>query len=112
MKTLIALLAMLTMLLGTGCSKTANDQAGNNTDNSVTDNQDGMTGDRNGTDQNGALNNNDHTIGDDVRDGMDNAGNAIRNGVDDIGDAVTGGNATDRGNAGTTGSGAAVTTNP
>ena len=108
MKRLIAILAMLTMLLGCGCSNTAYKAQNNGTDNTVTDNN-GTTGSNGTTDQNGsgAVNDN-NTVGDDIRDGVNDvgnavgeAGNAVRDGVDNVGDALTGNeNRMDNGTAG------------
>ena len=93
MKKLIALLAALTMLFVCGC--------GNNSKDNDTNNGNGT----NNTSNNNTVDEgNDHnTVGDDVRDGVDDAdnavgdvvddaGNAIRDGVDDVGDAMTGDN--------------------
>ena len=80
MKKLIALLAALTMLFVCGCGSNSKDNGtdnGNGTNNAV---------DNNTVDERHDTNTN--TVGDDVRNGVDNAGNAIRDGAD----AVTGDN--------------------
>ena len=77
MKRLIAILAMLTMLLACGCSNSADEPQNNGTDNNVTDNN--VTDDQN----NNGTENDNNTVGDDIRDGMDDAGNAIETGMDD-----------------------------
>ena len=83
MKKLIALLAALTMLFVCGC--------GSNSKDNGTDNGNGTNnGTNNAVDERRDTNTN--TVGDDVRNGvddaMDEAGNAIRDGAD----AVTGDN--------------------
>ena len=80
MKKLIALLAALTMLFVCGCGSNSKDNGkdnGNGTNNAV---------DNNTVDERHDTNTN--TVGDDVRNGVDEAGNAIRDGAD----AVTGDN--------------------
>ena len=80
MKKLIALLAALTMLFVCGCGSNSKDNGkdnGNGTNNAV---------DNNTVDERHDTNTN--TVGDDVRNGVDDAGNAIRDGAD----AVTGDN--------------------
>ena len=75
MKKLIALLAALTMLFVCGCGSNSKDNGtdnGNGTNNAVDERHDTNT----------------NTVGDDVRKGVDDAGNAIRDGAD----AVTGDN--------------------
>ena len=79
MKKLIALLAALTMLFVCGCSSNSKD---NGTDNGNGTNN----GTNNAVDERRDTNTN--TVGDDVREGVDDAGNAIRDGAD----AVTGDN--------------------
>ena len=79
MKKLIALLAALTMLFVCGCGSNSKDNGadnGNGTNN----------GTNNAVDERHDTNTN--TVGDDVREGVDDAGNAIRDGAD----AVTGDN--------------------
>lgn len=79
MKKLIALLAALTMLFVCGCGSNSKDNGtdnGNGTNNGTNNAVD----ERRDTDTN--------TVGDDVREGVDDAGNAIRDGAD----AVTGDN--------------------
>ena len=79
MKKLIALLAALTMLFVCGC--------GSNSKDNGTDNGNGTNnGTNNAVDERRDTNTN--TVGDDVREGVDDAGNAIRDGAD----AVTGDN--------------------
>lgn len=79
MKKLIALLAALTMLFVCGC--------GSNSKDNGTDNGNGTNnGTNNAVDERRDTNTN--TVGDDVRNGVDDAGNAIRDGAD----AVTGDN--------------------
>ena len=79
MKKLIALLAALTMLFVCGC--------GSNSKDNGTDNGNGTNnGTNNAVDERHDTNTN--TVGDDVREGVDDAGNAIRDGAD----AVTGEN--------------------
>lgn len=79
MKKLIALLAALTLLFVCGC--------GSNSKDNGTDNGNGTNnGTNNAVDERHDTNTN--TVGDDVRDGVDDAGNAIRDGAD----AVTGDN--------------------
>ena len=79
MKKLIALLAALTMLFVCGC--------GSNSKDNGTDNGNGTNnGTNNAVDERRDTNTN--TVGDDVREGVDDAGNAIRDGAD----AVTGEN--------------------
>lgn len=85
MKRLIAMLAMLTLLFGCGCSNSADEPQNNGTDNNVTDNN--VTDDQN----NNGTENDNNTVGDDIRDGMDDAGNAIENGMDDAGNAIENG---------------------
>ena len=80
MKKLIALLAALTMLFVCGCGSNSKDNGtdnGNGTNNAA---------DNNTVDERHDTNTN--TVGDDVRNGVDDAGNAIRDGAD----AVTGDN--------------------
>lgn len=79
MKKLIAVLAALTMLFVCGC--------GSNSKDNGTDNGNGTNnGTNNAVDERRDTNTN--TVGDDVREGVDDAGNAIRDGAD----AVTGDN--------------------
>ena len=79
MKKLIALLAALTMLFVCGC--------GSNSKDNGTDNGNGTNnGTNNAVDERRDTNTN--TVGDDVRDAVDDVGNAIRDGAD----AVTGDN--------------------
>ena len=79
MKKLIALLAALTMLFVCGC--------GSNSKDNGTDNGNGTNnGTNNAVDERRDTNTN--TVGDDAREGVDDAGNAIRDGAD----AVTGDN--------------------
>ena len=80
MKKLIALLAALTMLFVCGCGSNSKDNGkdnGNGTNNAA---------DNNTVDERHDTNTN--TVGDDVREGVDDAGTAIRDGAD----AVTGDN--------------------
>ena len=79
MKKLIALLAALTMLFVCGC--------GSNSKDNGTDNGNGTNnGTNNAVDERRDTNTN--TVGDDVREGVDDAGNAVGDGAD----AVTGDN--------------------
>ena len=101
MKRLIAMLAMLTLLFGCGCSNTADEPQNNGTDNNATDNN--VT---DGQNNNGTVND-DNTVGDYIQDGVNDvgdavgeAGNAVRDGMDNVGDALTGDeNRTDNGTA-------------
>ena len=75
MKKLIALLAALTMLFVCGCSSNSKDNGtdnGNGTNNAVDERRDTNT----------------NTVGDDVRKGVDDAGNAVGDAVDDAGNAI------------------------
>ncbi len=111
MKVLIALLAMLTMLLGTGCSdKKDSDQTDHDISNSENENQDGTVDEQQDPESGGPMDRNDGTIEEDVRKGVDDMGDAVREGADAVGDAVTGkksANAPD-----TAGSGGALSPNP
>ena len=75
MKKLIALLAALTMLFVCGCGSNSKDNGkdnGNGTNNAVDERHDTNT----------------NTVGDDVRKGVDDAGNAVGDAVDDAGNAI------------------------
>ena len=75
MKKLIALLAALTMLFVCGCGSNSKDNGtdnGNGTNNAVDERRDTNT----------------NTVGDDVRKGVDDAGNAVGDAVDDAGNAI------------------------
>lgn len=104
MKTLIAMLALLAMLTGCGCTNTAttpNDTGNNGTTNGTTNGTDNGTANNAGT--------TDGTLGDNVEQDLNDAGNAVANGAKDVGDAVTGQN--DRSNTNnTTDKGTGVTT--
>ena len=79
MKKLIALLAALTMLFVCGC--------GSNSKDNGTDNGNGTNhGTNNAVDERRDTNTN--TVGDDVRKGVDDAGNAVGDAVDDAGNAI------------------------
>ena len=114
MKRLIAILAMLTMLLGCGCSNSADQPNNNGTDNNATDNTA-----TDGQNNNGTVNDN-NTVSDDIRDGADDIGNAVgeagnagKDGVANVGDALTGNeNSTDNGTAGNTADTNTNTANP
>ena len=76
---LIALLAALTMLFVCGC--------GSNSKDNGTDNGNGTNnGTNNAVDERRDTNTN--TVGDDVREGVDDAGNAVGDAVDDAGNAI------------------------
>ena len=79
MKKLIALLAALTMLFVCGCSSNSKD---NGTDNGNGTNN----GTNNAVDERRDTNTN--IVGDDVREGVDDAGNAVGDAVDDAGNAI------------------------
>ncbi len=79
MKKLIAVLAALTMLFVCGC--------GSNSKDNGTDNGNGTNnGTNNAVDERHDTNTN--TVGDDVREGVDDAGNAVGDAVDDVGNAI------------------------
>lgn len=83
MKTLIAMIALLTMLTGCGCSNTEANPT------TPDDSTNGTVGDTtNDTNTDGTKD--DADLGDAIDNGMDNAGDAIDEGMQDVGDAVTG----------------------
>lgn len=103
MKRLIAMLAMLTLLFGCGCSNTADEPQNNGTDNNATDNN--VT---DGQNNNGTVND-DNTVGDDIQDRRERCrrrmsakrATPVKDGMDNVGDALTGDeNRTDNGTAG------------
>ena len=106
MKKLVALLAMMTMLIGCGCSNTSDDQNKDDADNTVTDSQN----DQNDTMDN-SIGNDADRVGDDIVDGVDDAGNAIKDGAEDVGDALTGHDNTNHHGAAVD-NGTGVTTSP